>query len=597
MTTATTNRDLAERFREAAKILDLVGANAFKAIAFQKVASVFDNLPEEAAALYASGGRAAVEALKGIGASSATIIVDVIETGESSDLDELAAQVPPDVLAMLDVPGLGPKTVGLVWREMGIESFTALSAAIEDGSLATLKGLGPKKLEQIREGLTMREAAARRRSLGEAVKIGNALMERLGNIEGVERVVPAGSVRRGRETIGDLDFVVTSAPQADPRRILETFSRFEPVQKVLGLGITKCSVVTGDGLQVDVRVVPRASFGAALCYFTGSKEHNKRLRALAAQRDLSLTEWGLFEAAAWKSRDAAPGTLPSLEPVAGETEASVYAALGLAWVPPELREDAGEIELAMDGALPALIEASDYRGDLHCHTLASDGTGTIDEMAEAAKALGYEYLAITDHSASQRQANGLDAERLLAHALAVREANERIEGIELLAGTECDILGDGRLDYDDAVLAELDWVVASPHVALRQDPRAATNRLLRAIDNPYVNLVGHPTGRLINARAGLPLDFTAVFAAAAANGTALEINASYQRLDLAADRARAAVRAGCKLAIDTDAHTPRGLGKLEGGLVTARRGWVGPGDVVNCLSLRGLREFVAAKRP
>ena len=596
MPASATNRALAERFETAARVLDLKGANAFKAVAFRKVATVLENLPEDVAALHANGGRKAIESLAGVGKSSASIIADVIETGRSEDYDELLASVPPEVVAMLDVPGMGPKTVGQVWREKGIETFAALAAAIDDGSLAELKGLGPKKLEQIRAGLAMREAAGERCSLGTAVKVADALQTRIAEIDGVARVERAGSVRRGRETIGDLDFVVASAPRADPGAILETFSRLEAVREVLVRGATKCSAVTEDGLQVDCRVVPPASFGAALCYFTGSKEHNRRLRALATKRGLTLNEWGLFEIDAWEGRDDEPGAVPSASPLAGASEEEVYEALGLPWVPPELREDGGEIELAAKDALPALVDEDDYRGDLHCHTHASDGVGSIDEMAEAARALGYRFLAITDHSVSQAQANGLDRTRLLAHAEAIREANSRIDGIELLAGTEVDILADGRLDYEDAVLAELDWVIASPHAALRQESGKATERLLRAIDNPYVNAIGHPTGRLINRREGLSPDFAAVFAAAAASGTALEINANYRRLDLAAEHARAAVRAGCRITVNTDAHDPSHLGRLAGGLTTARRGWVTKDDVVNCMSAAELRRFVAAKR-
>ena len=563
---------------------------------FRKVATQLENMPDDVAALHAEGGRKAIEAIRGIGKSSAAIIGDVIETGRSGDYEELLASVPPEVLGMLDVPGMGPKTVGQVWRERGIETFAALASAIDDGSLATLKGLGPKKLAQIRAGLALREAAAERRPLGDAVKLADAFERSLRAVDGVARVERAGSVRRGRETIGDLDVVVASAPDADPAAILERVSRLPDVDEVLGRGATTCSVVTKRGMQIDCRVVPAASYGAALCYFTGSKEHNRRLRALARERGLTLNEWGLFDAAAWDARDDEPGTVPSVEAVAGDTEEAVYAALGLAWVPPELREDTGEIELARDDALPALIEEGDYRGELHCHTRASDGVGSIEDMAEAAKALGYRFLAITDHSVSQAQANGLDATRLAAHASAIRDANARIDGIELLAGTECDILADGRLDYDDDVLAELDWVVASPHAALSQSPERATERLLRAIEHPLVNVIGHPTGRLIGRRAGLSPDFATLFAAAAETGTALEINASYRRLDLAADLARAAVRAGCKLAIDTDAHHPKHLGRLDGGLATARRGWVTRADVVNCLDVDALRAFVAAKR-
>ena len=591
------NRELAELFRDAATILDLKGESAFKAIAFQKVATVLENLPEDMRALHASGGRKAIESIRGIGKSSGAIIVDVLENGSSPDHEALLASVPPELPAMLDIPGMGPKTVKLVWQERGIDTLAGLAAALEDGSLAELRGLGKKKLALIAEGLAMREAAGERRSLGEAVKAAQPLHERLVALEGVDGVARAGSVRRGRETIGDLDFVVSSGPDADPAAILAAFAAFPEVDKVIGLGETRCSVRLEDGLQVDCRVVPPASFGAALCYFTGSKEHNRHLRRLAQRRGWTLNEWGLFDAAEWEARDTGPGSVPVVRPLAGATEEALYETLGLAWVPPEIREDSGEIELASTGGLPRLIEADDYRGDLHCHTHASDGVGSIEEMAQAAKALGHRFLAITDHSVSQAQANGLDVRRLLAHAAAIRAANERIDGIELLAGTECDILADGRLDYADDVLAELDWVIASPHVALRQDSARATDRLLRAIDNPYVNAIGHPTGRLINARTGLQPDFAVVFAAAAASGTALEINANHRRLDLGADQARAAVRAGCTLTINTDAHTTIGLDRLAGGLVTARRGWATRTDVVNCMTLAGLRAFVARKRP
>lgn len=596
MPASETNRELAEHFEIGARMLDLRGANAFKAVAFRKVATRLENLAEDVRAIYASGGRRAIEDIDDIGKSSAGIIVDLLEAGVSGDLDELAADVPPDVVGMLDVPGLGPKTVGMIWREREIETFAALEAALDDGSLLTLKGLGTKKVAQIREGLAMREAATRRRALGAAVRLSRSVRDRLAEIDGVESVESAGSVRRGRETVGDLDFVVASSPDADPAAILRAFSEFPEVESVQGLGSTKSSVRTTDGLQMDCRVVPSSSFGAALCYFTGSKAHNQRLRGRARSRGLTLNEWGLYEAAMWDAREREAGAVPSVTSVAGAAEADIYAALDLAYIPPELREDAGEIERAEAGDLPALIDVCDYRGDLHCHTHASDGVGSIEDMAEAAKALGYRFLAITDHSVSQAQANGLNAERLRRHVRAIREANDRIEGIELLAGTEVDILANGELDYSDDELEALDWVIASPHAALRQDSKRATDRLLRAIRHPCVNAIGHPTGRLINARKGLPLDFPSVFAAAAETGTALEINANYHRLDLAAEHARAAVQAGCRLSINTDAHSPDHLGKLDGGLVTARRGWVRSMDVINCMSVDALRDFVAAKR-
>ena len=567
------NAELAERFRRAATILDLRGDAAFKAIAFAKVAATLEALPDDVRALHEAGGRRAIEALDGVGRSSAAIVVDVLETGRSSDLDELARSVPPELLEMLELPGMGPKTVRRVWHERGIETLAGLAAAIDDGSLATLKGLGRKTLERIGEGLALREAARGRHRLGAAAKLADALVQELEAFDGVERVALAGDARRGCETVAGLELVLAGAPDADPSAILRAFADPTRVDGTLELDGTTCRARVGDGPPVEVRVAPAASFGAALCLATGSEAHVEGLRRIAREDGRAL------------------------ESMACGSEEELYAALGLEWVPPELREDTGEIELAARRELPALVERGDCRGDLHCHTLASDGTATIDEMAQAAKALGHAYLAITDHSVSQRQANGLDARRLAEHAAAVRAANERIDGIELLAGTECDILADGRLDYDDAVLRDLDWVIASPHVALRQDGPKATERLLRAIENPYVNAIGHPTGRLIDARPGLPLDFDAMFAAAAAGGTALEINASYLRLDLSAERARAAVAVGCTLTVNTDAHTTTGLARLDGGLVTARRGWVTKRDVLNCGTLDELRAFVAAKRP
>ena len=576
-----TNRALAERFRAAATLLELVDDGPFRTRAYRRVAAALEDLPEEAGALHAAGGRRALEAIEGIGKSSAAAVADLLETGRSEALESLAASVPADVAAMLELPGLGPKTVRRIWRERDIDTLDALARAVDDGSLAELRGVGARTLERIGEALAMREAAARRPSLGAAVRLAATLEGRLLGIEGVERVEVAGDARRGCETVAGLELVVERAPGADPDAILEALDRV---------------LATENTMAVGRRAAPRERFGAALCLATGSEAHLERLRALAAERGLALEARGLVELAAGDGSGAASGVPVSAVPVAGETEASIHARLGLAWIPPELREGTDEIELARADALPTLVEIGDYRGDLHCHTRASDGTGSIDEMAEAARALGHRFLAITDHSVSQVQANGLDARRLLAHAEAVREANARIDGIELLAGTECDILADGRLDYEDAALAELDWVIASPHVSLGQSPQKATARLLRAIDNPYVNAIGHPTGRLIHRRAGLAPDLDAVFAAAAASGTALEINASHLRLDLSAAHARAAAAAGCTITLNTDAHAPEHLARLDGGLATARRAGLTRGDVLNCASAAELRRFVAAKR-
>ena len=551
-----TNRALAERFRTAATLLELVDDGPFRIRAHRRVAAALEDLAEEADALHAAGGRRALEAIEGIGKSSAAAVADLLETGRSEALDSLAASVPADVAAMLELPGLGPKTVRQIWRERGIDTLDALARAVDDGTLAELRGVGARTLERIGEGLRMREAAARRPALGTAVRVGAALANGLRALDGVERVELAGDARRGRETVDGVELVVACAPDAEPEAVRKAVKRVPDPD---------------GGPAIRRRVASRADFGTALCLATGGEAHLRRLHELAAERGL----------------DELPGCA---------TEEALHAALGLAWIPPELREGTDEIELAARDALPVLVDAADYRGDLHCHTLASDGTGTIEAMAEAALALGYRFLAITDHSVSQVQANGLDARQLLAHAEAVRAANARVDGIELLAGTECDILADGRLDYADEVLAELDWVVASPHAALGQSGAPATERLLRAIDHPCVNAIGHPTGRLIHRRAGLAPDLDAVFAAAAASGTALEINASYRRLDLSAEHARAAAAAGCTITVNTDAHAPEHLGRLDGGLATARRAGLGPGDVLNCAPVAELRRFVAAKR-
>lgn len=596
MPASEANKKLSDLFDTAAKILDLKGGNKFKSIAFQKVADLLDGMSDDIRAIHAQGGVKGVEAIKGIGQSSAAIIAEWLETGRSTDYQELATSIPPGLIEMLGIGGMGPKTVQLVWRERDITSIDQLARATQDGTLDGLKGIGKKKIEQIRQGIELLAKGNERRSLGAAIKIAAGFLEQLRALDGVERAEACGSVRRGKETIGDLDFLVVPTKDGRSGEILTAFTEFPQVDRILGRGENKSSVVTHEGLQVDCKVVPKTSFGAAYLYFTGSKDHNVRLRTMAQAKGHTLNDWGLYEQAAWDNRRQKPGHAPDVKAVAGASEEEVYKWFGFPWIAPELREDRGEIEAAKEGKLPSLITIDDYRGDLHTHTKASDGMGTIEQMAQAAMALGYKFLAITDHSKSQAQANGLDAKRLLAHIAAIHKVNDQIKGIELLAGSEVDILADGSLDYEDAVLAELDWVVASPHHALRQETRKGTDRLLRAIENPYVNVIGHPTGRLVNGRAGLPLDFAPIFKHAAATGTALEINASYQRLDLNDVHARGAIEAGCMLCINTDAHQPAGLGKLAGGIGTARRAWVEKKHVVNCMSLGQVRKFVAGKR-
>lgn len=584
------NAELSDLFARFAALMDLKGESAFKSIAFSKVSRLLKDATFDIAEAARSGQLAKIE---GIGPSSRKIIEEVLATGKSTDFEQVAADIPPGLVRMLDIPGLGPKTVRLFWQERNITSVEQLEKAIADGTLAGLKGVGEKKIQAIAEGIALMKASVGRVGIAEAEAVALSLLERLRGLPQVQKAEIAGSLRRRKETIGDVDLVCCLKPgHDDGEAVTRAFAAFPGVQRVLGQGGTKASVLTESGLQVDCRVVPSDNFGAALMYFTGSKEHNVRIRGIAQQMGMTLSEWGLYDAKAHEKADKQTGKPPRLAPVAAATETDIYRALGLPLIPPELREDRGEV----DRPLPTLITESDLRGDLHTHTTASDGQHSIEQMALAAKALGYAFLAITDHSKSQVIANGLSAERLLQHIADIRAAQAKVKGIRLLAGSEVDILADGSLDYPDDILRQLDWVVASPHVALRQDPDKATARLIRAIENPYVHLIGHPTGRLIGSREGLHLVFPRIIAAAKATGTALEINAGYPRLDLSEVPARMAAEAGVMLSINTDAHSIDGFTERRWGIGVARRAWITPQQVINCFTLPQLEKWMKRKR-
>jgi DNA polymerase (family 10) len=586
--------ELVKLFDTAAKILDLKGEVPFKAISFQKVARLLKDGEVDVEAAYAAGE---LEKVKGIGKSSAEMIREYLDTGRSTDYDELAASIPAGLVPMFALPGMGPKTIKLLWEERDVKSVEELAAAIDGGKLKGVKGIGPKKIEQLKEAIDLAKKAGGRRGIWQIEPVAEGLVKAVASLVGVAEAQAAGSLRRRQETCKDLDIIAKLEPEADGDAVTGAFAAFGEVEKVLVRGPTKCSVLVADGLQVDLRCIPPQHFGAALIHFTGSKDHNKRIRGLALDKEQTLNEWGLYKSIDWEKAERKAGFPPdNVKPVASETEAAVYEALGLVWVPPELREDRGEVEQAAADELPALIEAADLRADLHTHTVASDGRASIEEMAEAAKALGHVVLGITDHSKSQAIANGLDADRLMKHVEAIRGVNERVRGITLLAGSEVDILADGSLDYPDDVLRELDFCVASPHVALRQDREKSTARLLRAIDNKYVTIIGHPTGRYINKRPGLSPDMAKIFQAAAASGTALEINASYPRLDLSDNHARQAKAAGVMLSINTDAHSTDGLQGARGGIDVARRAGLTKGDVLNTRTPKQILDFIAKKR-
>jgi len=585
--------DLAALFHTAAAVFEIKGEPVFKAIAFSKIARILEDTTVDLRRAVEDGSIAKME---GVGKSSRKIIEDFVRTGRSPDMDELIASIPGGLLPLRNIPSLGPKTIGLFWKERGITSMGELVAALDAGKLDGLKGIGPKKLQSIKEGIAMIEQAGGRRGLVDVLPIALRLVEQVRALPGVKQAEYAGSLRRWQETIGDVDIVAGVDNSAKGEALTKAFTEFSIVEKVLGQGDTKASVLVESGLQVDLRIVPNDHFGAALQYFTGSKEHNVKLRGLCLDQEMTLNEWGLYKLSEYDKAKKVTGKPPAVPAVASKTETDVYKALGLQFIPPELRQGKDEIELAANKKLPKLIEVKDLRGDLHTHTTASDGTASIEEMAEAAKALGYEFLAITDHSKSQVIANGLSKERLLKHVAAIRKASDKIKGITLLAGSEVDILVDGRLDFEDEVLAELDIVVASPHASLKQDEKTATDRILRAIDNRYVTLIGHPTGRLINKRAGLPLDINAVIARAKQNGVALEINSGWPRLDLRDSHARAALAEGVMLSINTDAHSIDGLGERYLGIGVARRAGAEAKSVINCMSLSELRAFIAKRR-
>lgn len=573
------NAQLAAIFQRMADVMEIQGANRFKVIAFQKAARVLDDLTSDVATL----PRDQLKSIEGIGKGTADRIGEFLDTGQIADHDEMVAAIPAGLFKLLDIPGMGAKTVALLWHEGGVTDLASLQAGIDSGELEKLKGLGKKKLENIAKNIAFAESAAQRTRLGEAMPIAEHIVVALREVKGVKKIDYAGSLRRGRETIGDIDILVGAAKK-DAEKIAEAFVSLDLVDDVIIQGPTKSSIRTANGLQVDLRVVEPAAYGAALMYFTGSKEHNVKLRERAQQRGMTLNEYRLED----KDNGRA---------VASKTEQDVYAALDLKWIAPEMREDRGEIALAEKDDLPKLIELADIKAELHAHTTASDGRWSIRELAQAAAERGFHTVAITDHSKGQVQANGLDDARLEKHIEAVREAAaEMKDTIAILAGSEVDILVDGRMDYPDSLLKELDVVVASPHASLAQDPDKATKRLLRAIENPYVTIMGHPTGRLVLRREGLHPDMDALIAAAAERGIAMEINANHYRLDLRDTHARAAIEAGVKLAINTDAHGPADLDELRYGVLTARRAGATKNNVVNCMNKTALKKWIASTR-
>jgi DNA polymerase (family 10) len=569
---SVSNADIAGLFSRYATLLEIDGANVFRVRAYQNAARLIEGLARNVADMLRDGED--LTELEGIGADLAAKIEEIVRTERLAALDELERRMPAALVELTSVPGLGPKRVKALYDTLEVRGLDDLERAARSGRIASIRGFGTKTVERILRALDARRGTEGRVAWLEAERAAAPLVERLRAVGGVEVAVVAGSFRRGRETVGDVDILV-SAVRAAP--VMDEFLRYGEVREVVARGPTRSTVRFASGLQVDLRVVARASYGAALMYFTGSKAHNIALRSLAAKRGWKLNEYGLFE---------------GRKRLAGRTEDDVYRRLGFAYIAPELREDGGEIEAARAGALPPLVALEDIRGDLHCHTNATDGADTLEAMARAAEECGYEYLAISDHTRHLRIANGLDPKRLARELRAIDRLNGKLRKLTILKSAEVDILEDGSLDLPDGILRELDLVVGAIHDHFGLPRERQTARILRAMDHRTFNILAHPTGRLLGEREGYALDIECVMRAAAERGCFLEVNAQPKRRDLADAYCRMAKESGVKVAISTDAHSTAQLGHMRLGVIQARRGWLGPDDVLNTRGLAALRKFL-----
>ncbi|MCU0474751.1 MAG: DNA polymerase/3'-5' exonuclease PolX [Anaerolineae bacterium] len=584
---AVSNRDVADLFDRVADLLEIKGEIIHRVLSYRRAAESIYDLPRDLAAIAAEN---ALTDIPGVGKTIAEKIEEILSTGKLAFYERLTAELPAGLVDVMRVNGVGPKKAKLFWEQLQVRDLASLEAAARAGKLRSLPKMGEKSEANILLGIEALARQTGRRPLGVAYPAAQALLDHLLTLPQAREGAIAGSIRRARPTIGDVDLLVAVDDMADAAPIMDAFVGQPQVARVLGHGPTKSSVELHNGLQVDLRVIEKARWGTALAYFTGSQQHNIRMRERALAQGYSLNEHALSPV------DSAGTILDDAPKRLFDTEEALYAALGLPWVAPELREDSGELEAAERAALPRLITLADIQSDLHMHTVWSDGTATVREMAEAAHALGRKFIVITDHSVGATIANGLSVERLLRQQAEVRQVDAEMNGsIRVFHGTEMEIKADGTLDFPDEVLAQLDFVIASLHVSLRQPREQITARLLNAINNPHVDLIGHPRGQIIPDREPADLDMDAVFAAAQASGIALEINANPARLDLEAQYARRAVSLGIPLAIDTDAHSLNDLHLMHYGIRTARRGWVEAESVLNTWPLERFEAWVRAR--
>jgi len=566
------NRNIARLLSETADLMEIAAEDPFRIRSYRNAATVIEGYPESVAEIVRDPARKVTD-IPGIGKGLAAALTEILARGSFERRDQMLEKYPPTALELLKIQGLGPKSIALLWEHYRVSTVDDLERICREQKLRLLPRMGAKLEEKVLRSIAYYRQGAGRFTLNFAAEV----VEELTAYLGAESVTPAGSYRRGKETVGDVDLLVTGA---GAESALDRFVAHPRVTEVLGKGPNKASARFGlEGLQVDVRALPKQSLGAALQYFTGSKEHNVALRSRALKLGLTLNEYGLFR-------------VEGNALVAAETEEQVYAALGLAWIPPELRENQGEIEAAAENRLPGLVQLADIRGDLHMHTLESDGRATLEEMAGTARGLGYEYIAVTDHSKALAMVNGLDERRAGDFDARVRQANRDGLGIHVFSGLECDIHRDGSMDLADDALAQLDFVVASVHSYMNLEPAQMTDRLLRAIENPHVGAIGHPTGRELLRRDAFPFDFEQVARAAARRGVRFEINASPERLDLDAPLIRQAKALGAKFVVSTDAHHPKHLANMRFGVSMARRGWLEAADVVNTYPLEQFRSAI-----
>jgi len=570
------NREIAGILYQMAELLELHAENRFKIIAYSRAARAIESLTEDIEQVCRDGR---LEGIPGVGKAIAEKIKEYLRTGRIQSHQDLLADTPQGLAELLQISGLGPKTVFMLHEKLDITNLDELEKAAREHRIRRLPRMGVVREKNILKSIERYRKRSNRILYSTAESIVDEILTYLGGIEGLEHATAAGSYRRRKETVGDIDILATAAR---PEEIVAAFVKMPLVEEVLAKGPTKASVIMNDTIQVDLRIVEHRSYGTVLQYFTGSKEHNVSMRQLALDRGYSLSEYSLTR-------------LANGQDLFFDQEEEVYQALGLQYIPPELREDRGEIEAALGGRLPRLVEAKDIRGDLHVHSIWSDGRASIIELAQAARSLGYEYIALSDHSPSVGIAGGIGREKMEEKIEAVAEANDSLEGITVLMGAEVDIKADGSLDYPDDLLERMDVVVASVHMAQQQKERTITGRLISAIENQNVDIIGHPTGRIINQREPSDMDFHAVLEAAAKTGTALEINAHPSRLDLNDVNARAAKEMGVQMSINSDAHDAGQLLNMKYGINVARRAWLEKKDIINAMDLKDLIQFLKKK--